>query len=99
MTQTQYNCGPTQAAPCNANLPAFSADPHNQNNGLGGAGQMTVNTISKDWKIPTAWKISLGIDHELPWYGLIATADWEHIDQKDAIWFQNVNLGAPTFVT
>jgi hypothetical protein len=98
VTQTQYNCGPTQAAPCNVNLPPFSADPHNQNNGPAGAGQMTVNTLSKDWNIPTAWKISLGVDRELPWYGLIATADWEHIDQRDAIWFQNVNLGTPTGV-
>ncbi|MGO4501928.1 MULTISPECIES: TonB-dependent receptor [unclassified Dyella] len=96
VTQTQFNCGPTQSPPCNVNLPPFSADPHNQNNGPVGAGQMTVNTISKDWNIPTAWKFSLGVDRELPWYGLIATADWEHIDQRDAIWFQNVNLGAPT---
>lgn len=96
MTQTQFNCGPTQSPPCNTNLPAFSADPFHQNPGPVGAGQMTVNTISKDWNIPTAWKFSLGIDRELPWYGLIATADWEHIDQRDAIWFQNVNLGAPT---
>jgi len=96
VTQTQYNCGPTQSPPCNVNLPAFSPDPHNQNNGPNGAGQMTVNTISKDWNIPTAWKFSLGVDRELPWYGLIATADWEHIKQRDAIWFQNVNLGTPT---
>ena len=103
MTQTQFNCGPTQAAPCNgANgqpLPPFSADPHGQKDGAIGAGQMTVNTISPGWHIPTAWKYSLGIDRELPWYGLIATADWEHVDQRDAIWFQNLNLGAPTFQT
>jgi len=97
VTQTQYNCGPTQNG-CNTNLPAFSTDPNHQNNGPSGAGQMTVNTISKDWNIPTAWKISLGMDRELPWYGLIATVDWEHIKQRDAIWFQNVNLGAPTGV-
>ncbi|WP_266181067.1 TonB-dependent receptor [Dyella humicola] len=98
MTQVQYNCGPTQSPPCNTNLPAFSPDPHNQNNGPGSAGQMTVNTISPDWHIPTAWKFSLGIDRELPWYGLVASADWLHIDQRDAIWFQNINLGAPTGV-
>ncbi|MFC4528445.1 carboxypeptidase regulatory-like domain-containing protein [Dyella halodurans] len=98
MTQTQYNCGPTQSLPCNTNLPAFSPDPHNQNNGPGGSGVMTVNTISPDWHIPTAWKLSLGIDRELPWYGLVASADWLHIDQRDAIWFQNINLGAPTKV-
>ncbi|MFC5740331.1 TonB-dependent receptor [Dyella tabacisoli] len=99
MTQTQYNCGPTQAKPCNVNLPAFSADPLHQNNGALGAGQMTVNTISPDWKIPTSWKISLGFDRELPWWGMVATADWQHIQSRDAIWFQNVNLGAPQFVT
>ncbi len=98
VTQVQYNCGPTQSAPCNTNLPAFSPDPHNQNNGPGGSSVMTVNTISPDWHIPTAWKLSLGIDRELPWYGLVATADWLHIAQRDAIWFQNVNLGAPTGV-
>ncbi|WP_266158846.1 TonB-dependent receptor [Dyella silvatica] len=99
MTQTQYNCGPTQALPCKVNLPAFSADPNHQNNGLGGAGQMTVNTVSPDWKVPTSWKISLGFDRELPWWGMVATADWQHIKSRDAIWFQNVNLGAPTFMT
>jgi len=98
MTQAQYNCGPTQAPPCNTNLPAFSPDPHAQNDGRSGS-QMTVNTISRDWNIPTAWKLSLGVDRELPWYGLIASADWEHIKQRDAIWFQNINLGAPTFQT
>jgi hypothetical protein len=100
ITQTQYNCGPTQPGACSGdNLPAFSADPHNQNNGVGAAGQMTVNTISPGWRIPTAWKISLGFDKELPWWGLVATADYLRIQNRDAIWFQNVNLGKAQFQT
>jgi hypothetical protein len=101
MTQTQFNCGPTQAAPCNtpAAMPPFSPDAHNQPDGRTNGGQMTVNTISPNWRIPTAWKFSLGIDRELPWWGLVATADWEHIKNRDAIWFQNTNLGAPQFLT
>jgi hypothetical protein len=96
VTQTQYTCGPTQAAPCTGtNIPPFNPDAHNQPNGAAGAGQMTVNTISPGWKIPTAWKISLGFDKELPWWGLVASADYLRIDARDAIWFQNVNLGAP----
>ncbi len=97
MTQVQYNCGPTQPKPCNTNLPAFSPNPSAQNNGAAG-GQMTVNTVEPGFRIPSAWKMSLGFDKELPWYGLIATADYEHIKQRDAIWYQNLNLGAPTAV-
>ena len=97
MTQTQFNCGPTQKG-CNSNLPAFSPNPNAQNDGTAGTGQMTVNTISPGFRIPSAWKFSLGFDKELPWWGLIATADYQHIKQRDAIWFQNINTGAPTGV-
>ncbi|PXV58239.1 Carboxypeptidase regulatory-like domain-containing protein [Dyella jiangningensis] len=97
VTQTQYNCGPTQNG-CKTNLPPFSPDPFHQNNGASGSGQMTVNSIEPGFRIPTAWKFSLGFDKELPWYGLIATADYQHIKQRDAIWYQNLNIGAPTGV-
>ncbi len=100
MTQTQYNCGPGGAAPCRAEwpsavLPPFSPDPGHQLDG-GAGGQMTVNTVSPGFRIPSAWKFSLGFDKELPWWGLIATVDYQHIKQRDAIWFQNLNTGAPT---
>jgi len=99
MTQKQYFCGPGGTSPCkfawpNANLPKFSADPFAQNNGT--SGQMAVNTISPNFTIPTAWKFTLGFDKELPWWGLIATVDYQHIKQRDAIWYQSMNLGAPT---
>jgi hypothetical protein len=96
ITQTQYNCGPTQKAPCNTNLPAFNPNPNAQNNGPLGSGAMTVNTVSPGFQIPSAWKLSLGFDKELPWWGLVATADYQHIIQRDAIWYQAINLGAPT---
>ncbi|RDJ00147.1 Oar protein [Dyella solisilvae] len=95
VTQVQYNCGPTQKG-CSTNLPPFSPDPFNQPNGTAGTGQMTVNTIEPGFRIPSAWKLSLGFDKELPWYGLIGTIDYQHIKQRDAIWYQNLNLGAPT---
>jgi hypothetical protein len=97
-TQTQFNCGPTQRAPCNTNLPPFSPDAHDQSDGAVGAGQQTVNTLSPGFRLPSVWKFSLGIDKELPWWGLIATADYEHIKVRDGIWYQNLNLGAPTGV-
>ena len=97
VTQTQFNCGPTQSG-CNTNLPAFSADPLNQNDGKAGTGAQTVNTVSPGFRLPSVWKMSLGFDKELPWYGLIATVDYEHIKVRDAIWYQNLNVGANTGV-
>ncbi|HEX7816065.1 TonB-dependent receptor [Dyella sp.] len=98
VTQVQYSCGPTLNPVCSGTTLPFSPDAHHQNNGPAGTGQITINTISPDWKIPTAWKLSLGFDKELPWWGLVATADYQHIDQRNAIWFQNINLGAPQHV-
>jgi hypothetical protein len=97
VTQTQFNCGPTQSG-CKTNLPAFSADPNHQNDGTPGTGAQTVNTIEPGFRLPSVWKFSLGFDKELPWWGLIATADYEHIKVRDAIWYQNYNTGAPTAV-
>ena len=99
ITQTQYSCGPTRPAPCNGtNIPPFSADAHAQNDGALGAGKMTVNTVQPGLVMPSAWKMSLGFDKELPWWGLVATADYEHIIQRDAILYQHQNLGKPQVV-
>lgn len=76
--------------------PPFSPDPNNQPDGAAGASQMTVNTLDPDFNLPSAYKFSLGLDAELPWWGLIGTVDYERVMQKDAIWYQNLNLGAAT---
>lgn len=102
ITQAQYNCGPTQTG-CSTNLPPFSADPNNQNTGtrpvlgLNGA-TMTVNTVSRNIELPSVWKISLGFDTELPWWGLLFTADYEHLKNRNAIFYTDLNIGAPTGV-
>lgn len=97
-TQTQFNCGPTQSPPCNSSnpLPGFSADPLHQNDGVAGSGAQTVNTISPGFQLPSVWKFSLGLDKELPWWGLVATVDYEHIKVRNAILYQNYNTGAAT---
>ncbi|PWK92183.1 TonB-dependent receptor [Fulvimonas soli] len=97
VTQTQYVCGTTSKSCSSANTP-FSPDAHNQNDGVAGAGKMTVNTVEPGFRMPSAWKFTLGFDKELPWWGLIATVDYEHIKQRDAIWYQHLNLGAPNGV-
>ena len=95
VTQTQFVCGATSKTCTGATAPAFSPNPYAQNDGATGAGKMTVNTVDPDFHLPSAWKFSLGFDKELPWWGLVATVDYEHIKQRDAIWYQHQNLGAP----
>ncbi|EIL92947.1 Oar protein [Rhodanobacter spathiphylli B39] len=98
-TQTQFSCKPSGGNdPCNPNPPVFSPNAHDQHDGVVGSGQQTVNTISPGFRLPSVWKFSVGMDKELPWWGLIATADYQHIKVRDAIYYQNMNIGAPTGV-
>ncbi|MEY2151706.1 carboxypeptidase regulatory-like domain-containing protein [Rhodanobacter sp. 115] len=98
-TVTGFSCGQSKSnAPCNVDLPAFSADPYHQNDGVTGSSQQTVNTVDPNFHLPSAWKFSLGYDAELPWWGLVGTVEFEHLKARDAIWYQDLNLGAPTGV-
>ena len=73
----------------------FSPDPYNQPipADLASTGSAQVDVIDPDFKLPTMWKLSLGYDTELPWWGLIATAEVQHLRAKDAIHYQAINIG------
>ncbi len=55
--------------------------------------QQTVDTVDPDFRLPTVLKLALGFDHELPWWGLIATAELAHIDVINGVLYQGINLG------
>ncbi|MDE2280696.1 MAG: carboxypeptidase regulatory-like domain-containing protein [Xanthomonadaceae bacterium] len=78
-----------------ANAP-FSPNPFAQNipTGTGGAG--SIDAISPDFRLPSVWKMSLALDRELPWWGMVASAEYEHIQVRDGILYEAVNFGAPT---
>lgn len=84
--------------------PAFSGDPFNQNlpGGLTtpglGSSQMGVDIVDKNFQLPTVTKFTIGLDHELPWMGLVATADYERLDVIRGVQYKNLNLGTPTGV-
>jgi outer membrane receptor protein involved in Fe transport len=88
VTLTSYTSFNPASAP-------FSPDPLNQNIPAGG-GAGSIDTIAKNFRLPTVWKASLALDRELPWWGLIASAEYEHIKVRDGILYQAVNFGAPT---
>ena len=73
----------------------FTPDPDNQPIFSGSATQ-DVDVLDPDFKAPTKLKSNIAVDVELPWYGLIATAELEYIKDRDAVHFQHLNLGDPT---
>jgi len=74
----------------------FSPDPFHQNIPSSGPPPFAVDTIAKDFKLPNSLKFSLALDRELPWWGLIASAEYVHVQVIDGILYQAINFGAPT---
>ena len=79
---------------------AFSPDPYHQNIPGGTQSQpaMDVDTIDPNFKLPTVWKTTLALDHELPWWGMIGSVELQHIETRNGIFYQAINIGAPTGV-
>ncbi len=86
LTLSTYSTGPG----C-----CFNPDPYTQQapSGPGGNPQQTVDSIDRDLTLPTALKVSLGFDRELPWWGIIATAEFAHVGVRNAIRYEAINLG------
>lgn len=73
----------------------FSTDPYNQPfPDSVAATRAQMDSIDPDFKLPSVWKLSLGYDHELPWWGLVGTAEIQHIRARDAVFYKALNIGA-----
>lgn len=75
----------------------FSADPDNQPGvrpppGLGG----NVDFLDPDLKLPSVWKMNLAVDHELPWWGVVASAELLVTEVEQGIRYIKPNLGDAT---
>ncbi len=75
----------------------FTMDPNAQPVIPGGQ-QMVVALMDPDLKQPSTWKANLAFDHELPWYGIVASAEALFTKNKDALWFDRLDVGTPTAV-
>ncbi len=74
----------------------FNPDGANQPIPPGGRPVQDVDVLDPDFTLPTVVKSNIALDMELPWYGLIAGFEYEYTKQQDAIFYQHLNLGAPT---
>ncbi|WP_330967577.1 TonB-dependent receptor [Lysobacter sp. A3-1-A15] len=71
----------------------FSPDPYDQNVPASGSALRQIDTIDPDFKLPTVVKATLGYDAELPWYGLIGSAELTSIQARDAAFYNAINIG------
>ena len=75
----------------------FSGDGYNQPvPGNPRAALMNVNFVAPDFEQPSVWKANLAFEHELPWYGIVGSAEVLMSKVKTALFYRNLNLGAPT---
>lgn len=84
----------TQVFPAQ-NGTGFSADPNNQPRPASTPPAQNVDFLAPDFQQPTVWRANLAFEHELPWYGLIASAEYLRTVVDEGVMFENLNLGTP----
>lgn len=52
-----------------------------------------VNVIAPDFESPSVWKANLAIDHELPWYGMVFSAEMLLSNIKNGLFYRSLNVG------
>jgi len=58
-----------------------------------GSNRQNVNFVGSDFNMPSVYKANLAFDHELPWNGIVASAELLVTKVKDALYYKNLNLG------
>lgn len=87
----------TFSTPCPADGGLYNPDPDGQVSNLPGAiPAANVDFLDPSLRQPSIWKANLAFDTELPWMGLIFTAEYLALRNKDSIYYENLNLGAVT---
>ncbi len=74
--------------------PDVNDQPVNVAPGSGGVGG-NVDLFASGFKLPQVLKYSFGVDHKLPWWGLIASVDGLFNDNIQTVFYENLNIGDP----
>jgi Carboxypeptidase regulatory-like domain len=92
-------CGTQGFAPCTGVGGIFSANPAaQQTNFVGAAPAANVDYVQNGLGQPSVWKSNLAFDYELPWGGVVASLEYLYTKTETGIYYQHLNLGAPTRV-
>ena len=57
-----------------------------------------VDFLDPGFRQPAIWKTNLAFDTELPWGGLVFGGELLYTKNKHAIYYEHLNLGAPTAI-
>ncbi len=80
----------------------FTPDPDNQLSiipaGTARVGTQAIDFIDPDLGQPSVYKANLAFDQELPLWGMVASTELVLTQVKEAIYYQQLNLGASTRV-
>ncbi|HZH42882.1 MAG TPA: carboxypeptidase regulatory-like domain-containing protein [Lysobacter sp.] len=61
-----------------------------------GTARADVDFLAPDLEQPSVWKANLGFEHELPWWNMVASIEGVLFSTESGIYYQHLNLGAPT---
>ncbi|MFC0349327.1 TonB-dependent receptor [Undibacterium danionis] len=90
-------CGTSGFAACPTVDGTFSMDPTKQpTNFAGVTPAANVDFLQPGLGQPAVWKGNLAFDHQLPWFGLIFGAEYLNTRNKQAIYYEHLNLGTAT---
>ncbi len=64
----------------------------------GAGATQSIDFIDPDLAQPAVWKANLAFDHELPWWGMVASAEVILTEVDEGIYYQQLNLGNATAV-
>jgi hypothetical protein len=88
-------CGGSFAA-CSPTGGVFSINPDAQPTFAGTQPAANVDFLQPGVNQPSVWKANLGFDHQLPWFGLVAGVEYLYTKTNTGLYYQHLNLGAPT---
>lgn len=66
--------------------------PYIPTGGPGGGARANVDIAEPGLKMPSSWKANLAFDHELPWYGIVASAEALFTKVNDGIYMQRLDV-------
>jgi len=94
----QFNCATFSL--CKTQGITFNPDPDAQPTPAGEPPAAAVDALSPRLKQPSVWKANLAFESELPALPVVGTlvagAEWLHTETQSGIFYQHLNLGAPT---
>jgi Carboxypeptidase regulatory-like domain/TonB dependent receptor len=102
LTIQVFGCGRGSLGTFSINCPVtpiFSANPDNQAGIIAAAGaapRADIDFLSPDLEQPSLWKANLAFETELPFWGLVASVEAILTEVNRGIYYQHLNLGAPT---